>query len=134
MPQKRSRPLTEQKFQNAVLQLIAQQGCSGIGVNNVAQIAGADKVLIYRYFGNIDSLLQRVAESRDWLPDIQELLGALGEDDNGAAALRSISNHLWWSFSRGHNSIAAVNLAQSTSGPAHQTFFSAVGSTLARAL
>ena len=94
MPQKRSRPLTEQKFQNAVLQLVAEQGCSGIGVNNVAHLAGADKVLIYRYFGNIDGLLQRVAESRDWLPSLSELLSEVAEGGNGASALRTISNHL----------------------------------------
>ncbi|MGB0258568.1 MAG: TetR/AcrR family transcriptional regulator [Coraliomargarita sp.] len=94
MPQKRSRPLTEQKFQNAVLQLVAEQGCSGIGVNNVAHLAGADKVLIYRYFGNIDGLLQRVAESRDWLPSVNELLSEVAEGRNGASALRTISNHL----------------------------------------
>ena len=98
MPQKRSRPLTEQKFQNAVLQLVAEQGCSGIGVNNVAQVAGADKVLIYRYFGNIDGLLQRVAEGRNWLPNINDLLGELSEGENGASALRTISNHLLRAF------------------------------------
>lgn len=98
MPLKRSRPLTEQKFQNAVLQLIAEQGCSGIGVNHVAQVAGADKVLIYRYFGNIDGLLQRVAESRDWLPGIPELLSELTDGATGASALRSISNHLIRAF------------------------------------
>lgn len=94
MPQKRSRPLTEQKFQNAVLQLVAEQGCSGIGVNNVAQIAGSDKVLIYRYFGNMDGLLQRVAESRNWLPETNELVSELNESESGASALRTISNHL----------------------------------------
>jgi len=98
MPQKRSRPLTEQKFQNAVLQLVAEQGCSGIGVNNVAQVAGADKVLIYRYFGNIDGLLQRVAESREWLPSTSELIGALNDGESGASALRTLSNHLVRAF------------------------------------
>ena len=57
----RSRPKTEEKFQNAVLKLIADEGCGSLGINSVAQVAGADKVLIYRYFGDFKGLLQRVA-------------------------------------------------------------------------
>lgn len=73
----RSRPKTEEKFQNAVLQLVAEEGCGALRINAVAQLAGADKVLIYRYFGDFDGLLQRVAESRPWLPTGIEVMNAL---------------------------------------------------------
>jgi AcrR family transcriptional regulator len=77
MPVKRSRPKTEQKFQDAVLELVAKSGCSSLGINAVAQIAGADKVLIYRYFGDFDGLLKTVAESRNWTPNSDDILSAL---------------------------------------------------------
>ncbi|MGB0408875.1 MAG: TetR/AcrR family transcriptional regulator [Opitutales bacterium] len=74
MALKRSRKNTEQRFQDAVLELVAESGCAHLGVNLVAQRAGSDKVLIYRYFGGIEGLLQSVAESRTWLPEANELL------------------------------------------------------------
>lgn len=77
MPLKRSRPKTEQKFQDAVLELVARSGCSSLGINAVAQIAGADKVLIYRYFGDFDGLLKTVAESRNWAPNSDAILSGL---------------------------------------------------------
>ncbi|MFO8026366.1 MAG: TetR/AcrR family transcriptional regulator [Opitutales bacterium] len=73
MPRKRSRPNTEQRFVDAVLELVAENGCEDLGVNHVAQRAGADKVLIYRYFGGLDGLLRRVARSHRWLPTADEL-------------------------------------------------------------
>jgi len=70
MPQKRSRSATEQRFQDAVLELVGESGFAHIGINQVAERAGSDKVLIYRYFGGVAELLQRVAESRIWLPSV----------------------------------------------------------------
>ena len=91
MPLTRSRPKTEEKFQNAVLQLVAEEGCGSLGINAVAQIAGADKVLIYRYFGDFEGLLKRVAESRPWLPTGAEVLRALPSGQSAAATtLRQI--------------------------------------------
>ena len=77
MPRKRSRANTEQRFQDAVLELVAESGCAHLGVNLVAQRAGSDKVLIYRYFGNLEGLLDRVARSRAWLPTANELLASI---------------------------------------------------------
>ncbi len=86
MPRTRSRPRTEARFQEAVLELLAEDGCAGLGVNAVAQRAGADKVLIYRYFGDLDGLLSRVAESRPWLPEPSEVLGAACSSPEEASA------------------------------------------------
>jgi len=77
MARKRSRSLTEQSFQQAVLNLVADSGCAKIGVNLVAERARSDKVLIYRYFGDLDGLLQSVADSRSWLPESGELVNEL---------------------------------------------------------
>ena len=87
MPRTRSRPKTEEKFQNAVLELIARDGCCAVGINAVAHEAGADKVLIYRYFGGMDGLLQRVADSRLWLPAADDVLGTFRTKGLNAPAL-----------------------------------------------
>ena len=95
MPRTRSRPKTEEKFQNAVLSLVARSGCGDLGINLVAQEAGADKVLIYRYFGDFQGLLQTVAKSRPWLPTSEEILEALPQGANDAlTALRKIEDIL----------------------------------------
>ncbi len=95
MPRTRSRPKTEEKFQNAVLELVASEGCGTWGINAVAQLAGADKVLIYRYFGDFNGLLQIVAESRQWLPNANEMLNALPSGESDALhILRSIEDTL----------------------------------------
>ncbi len=86
MPRTRSRANTEEKFLNAVLELVAHDGCCALGINAVAHKAGADKVLIYRYFTNLNGLLQRVADSRQWLPSIDELSNALTLEENAPAA------------------------------------------------
>jgi AcrR family transcriptional regulator len=96
MVRKRSRSNTEQRFQDAVLELVAESGCAELGVNLVAQRAGADKVLIYRYFGDLDGLLQCVAESRNWFPDCDELCDGLPTDPAHLLSLlaRRISQHI----------------------------------------
>ena len=68
MSRSRSRFKTEERFQKAVLELVARKGFRAVGINAVAQEAGADKVLIYRYFGNLDGLFKHVAKSRLWMP------------------------------------------------------------------
>jgi AcrR family transcriptional regulator len=99
MPLTRSRPKTEEKFQNAILKLIADEGCGSLGINSVAQVAGADKVLIYRYFGNFKGLLQRVAESRKWLPTADEVMQSLPSSQLDSLSLlreidRIIQHHI----------------------------------------
>jgi AcrR family transcriptional regulator len=93
MPRTRSRAKTEEKFQYAVLELVAEEGCGALGVNAVAHRAGADKVLIYRYFENLNGLLHTVAESQQWLPSLDELCHALNLQTRlpAAVALHQLS-------------------------------------------
>lgn len=96
MARKRSRSNTEQRFQEAVLEIVAESGCAQLGVNAIAEKAGYDKVLIYRYFGDLEGLLQIVAESRTWLPSADELCCAIsGEPNRVLTELnRLISHHV----------------------------------------
>lgn len=56
-PDPRNRDATRERILAAVGTLLAREGFSGLGVNAVAREAGVDKVLIYRYFGGIEALL-----------------------------------------------------------------------------
>lgn len=95
MSRTRSRPATEEKFRNAVLELLERDGCANLGINAVAQIAGSDKVLIYRYFGGFSGLLSEVAKNKKWLPSADEVLAHLSQSDtNGASVLQKISRFL----------------------------------------
>ena len=95
MPLKRSHPQTEQKFKDAVLDLVADSGCGAIGVNAIAQKAGADKVLIYRYFDNLHGLLQTVAQQQKWLPQCEELVESLGTECNHAVGYLQTFSRPW---------------------------------------
>jgi len=53
----RNRDATRERLLTAVGDLLAREGFSGLGVNAVAREARVDKVLIYRYFGGIEALL-----------------------------------------------------------------------------
>jgi AcrR family transcriptional regulator len=61
-----NREETTERILEAGLALLADEGFAALGVNTLARRAGADKQLIYRYFGGLDGVLaalgQRVAE------------------------------------------------------------------------
>ncbi len=64
----RDRSQTERKLIDAVGYLIAQEGLISVGINRVARQSGVNKVLIYRYFGSIDGLIQAYyRRNQSWL-------------------------------------------------------------------
>jgi AcrR family transcriptional regulator len=71
----RDRAATEARILAAVGEVLARDGCTGIGVNAIAKQAGVDKVLIYRYFGGLPELLRRWGASGRFWPTVGELLG-----------------------------------------------------------
>jgi AcrR family transcriptional regulator len=93
---KRDRDRTEAKILAAVGRLIATKGVESLGVNAVAGAAGVDKVLLYRYFGDLDGLLRRYGASIDFWPSLDEVLGpdrkVLRARAPGAIASRIVIN------------------------------------------
>lgn len=75
MKRQRNREETEQKLIQAVAEVLADKGFGKIGVNAVARQAGVDKVLIYRYFDDLNGLMRAYASSSDFWPSASELLG-----------------------------------------------------------
>lgn len=55
---RRNRAKTTQRIVEALEEVIAERGLEGVGVNRIAEKAGVSKVLIYRYFGGLDGLME----------------------------------------------------------------------------
>lgn len=66
---------TKQRLLDAVGAILSREGFSSLGINAVAQQAGVDKVLIYRYFGGMPELLQTFGRSSDFWPSVAEVIG-----------------------------------------------------------
>ena len=54
----KDREKTEQKILDAVSRIVTAKDFDALGINAVADEAGVAKVLIYRYFGDLDGLLK----------------------------------------------------------------------------
>jgi AcrR family transcriptional regulator len=76
----RDKERTKDRIIDAVGGLLTQSGFRAVGVNAVAEAAGVDKVLIYRYFGGLAGLLEAVAEVPDLWPTVDEVLAEAGID------------------------------------------------------
>ncbi len=61
----RDKDRTKERLIEAVISIIREQGYGEVGVNAVAERAGVSKVLIYRYFGDLDGLYRAAAEHLD---------------------------------------------------------------------
>lgn len=76
----KNRTETEQKLLDAVTAVMLESGVKGIGVNRVARKAGYSKMLIYRYFGDFNGLIQRWAEENNyWIKKVAGMDVALME-------------------------------------------------------
>ncbi len=62
----RDRHLTERKILDALGDIIKEEGFENVKVNSVSQRAGVSKMLIYRYFGNMDELIAKYILEKDY--------------------------------------------------------------------
>ena len=85
---------TRRRILGAVGSLLVRDGFGALGVNAVAREAGVDKVLIYRYFGGIDQLLEAWGSELDFWPSVAEILGDAPESDPAAFAAGMLKRHL----------------------------------------
>jgi AcrR family transcriptional regulator len=87
---KRDPEATRRRILDAALELIAESGFSAFGVNALATRAGADKVLIYRYFGGLDGVIAALAERPQlWLGSSMEAVPSGGYAEVMTAFLSS---------------------------------------------
>ena len=81
----RDKAETKARILTAVGKLLAESGFKQLGVNAIAREAGVDKVLIYRYFENLPSLLQAFGQEGDYWLTAEALIG--DEQTAGAESL-----------------------------------------------
>jgi AcrR family transcriptional regulator len=70
----RDREETKEKILQAVGRLLASDGFQRLGINAIAREAGVDKVLIYRYFDNLPTLLKTFAQEGNYLGSLAGML------------------------------------------------------------
>ena len=61
-----------ERILEAVGAMIMRDGLASIGVNALAREAGCDKVLIYRYFGDLDGVYAGFAAKSDFWWTVEE--------------------------------------------------------------
>ena len=94
----RNKERTKLKLVNAVGEIIRTEGYTKLGVNNIARKAGVSKKLIYRYFDNVDSLIENYVKNKDYwmsLNNAVEDLVKQHEQDHGKALASSTLENLF---------------------------------------
>jgi len=86
-------------------ELVAAHGVNAAGVNALAQAAGCDKVLIYRYFGGLDGVLAALGAERMLWPRVEVDANGGDADRNGDASLADLMQSVvleeWAAFAGG---------------------------------
>jgi AcrR family transcriptional regulator len=87
----RDKEETKVRILAAVGKLLAESGFNNLGVNSIAREARVDKVLIYRYFGGLPSLIQCFAKEGGYWLSAEALIG-----DESAVKAETLAD--WMSY------------------------------------
>jgi AcrR family transcriptional regulator len=97
----RDRFATRAAIMESAAELVAAHGVSALGVNALADAAGCDKVLIYRYFGGLDGVLQALGAERMLWPATQLPDASDGGDASLADAVHAVLLEEWAALTGG---------------------------------
>lgn len=94
-PRPRDRAATETALVQAAREVLSEAGFQGLGVNAIARKAGADKQLIYRYFGGVDGLVDAIGAeiAEDLRRRLQPLAG-----EHPPASYRELAERMMLGF------------------------------------
>ena len=90
----RNKEKTKQKLLNAVGSIITKEGFEKIGVNAIAKEAGVDKVLIYRYFGGLNGLLEAYVFQKDYYSNLKKQIAKKVTTGNEKDVINAIKDML----------------------------------------
>lgn len=88
---------TKRRILRTVERLLVDEGFSALGINRIANEAGVAKVLIYRYFGDLEGLLDQFVKSEDFWPVREEIID-LPREAFFALDLRSRIKRIMFNF------------------------------------
>jgi len=78
----RNKERTKQKLLDAVGEILRTEGHAKLGVNNIASKAGVSKKLIYRYFEDVDTLIDTYIRQKDYWVALNEQVTGLIEENS----------------------------------------------------
>lgn len=90
MTHQKRRTETEKKIVDALREQLSENGFREIGINAVARRAGVSKELIYRYFGSVEAILERMMREQDFWPSARWLNQMSEEGDKHAPVANMI--------------------------------------------
>lgn len=67
----RNKERSRQKLLKAVGKILKTTGFATLGVNHIAEVAGLDKKMIYKYFGSLNGLLDEYLSSQDFWSNVK---------------------------------------------------------------
>jgi len=85
----RNKEQSKQKFLDAVGKIITEKGFPGLKINDIAATAGLDKKLIYRYFGNLQQLIDQYISTQDFWSNVNEEQAIEKIEDGGRTFVKS---------------------------------------------
>ncbi|QNL50624.1 TetR/AcrR family transcriptional regulator [Olivibacter sp. SDN3] len=68
----RNKERTKLKLIAAVGKVLQTHGYTALGVNKIAAVAGLDKKLIYRYFGDVNTLIETYIREKDYYVSVSD--------------------------------------------------------------
>ena len=82
-PRARNKEQSRQLLLNAVGKIMETKGFAALKVNDIAEVAGLDKKLIYNYFGGTEQLIEEYISTRDFWSNVS--MDNLPEDASSGA-------------------------------------------------
>jgi len=79
---RRNRKATMERILHGAVEVIISRGFMDFGVNRVARAAGCDKVLMYRYFKNLNGVFRALADRAEFFPSAQMFLARYDDPDD----------------------------------------------------
>jgi AcrR family transcriptional regulator len=67
----RNKEKSKERFLQAVGEILTTKGFSALKINYIAEVAGLDKKLIYKYFGGLDQLLDEYLLAKDFWSNVK---------------------------------------------------------------
>jgi AcrR family transcriptional regulator len=86
-PPARDRAATERAIVEAAAGLLADRGFAALNVQAVAEAAGVDRKLVYRYFGGVEGVVERLGAEVKWTLGAAEEATPAGSYGEAAAGL-----------------------------------------------
>jgi len=81
---KKNKEETKQKLIKATGEIFMEKGYKGLNASKIADTAGVNKVLVYRYFGNVQELFKAYLIQKDyWISTQDHVDDVIQVDDSG---------------------------------------------------